>query len=96
MGHVCLEAGRQFELPAAPCQLVVLSVASEQQLQVIVEQVELRGIRCAVFYEPDDNLGWTAACTEPITGPSRRVLQRFPLWRTGEAKYCERGPPAGR
>ena len=94
VGHACLEAGRRFELPAAPCQLVVLSVTSEKQLQQVVEQVEFKGIRCAVFYEPDDHLGWTAACTEPITSTSRRVFQRLPLWREAETNLCERGPPA--
>jgi len=94
VGHVCLEAGHRFEQPQEPCRLVLLSVASEKQLQVVVEQAELSGVRCVVFYEPDDNLGWTAACTEPVTGINRRVFRRLPLWQADATNQRERGPPA--
>jgi hypothetical protein len=93
VGHACLEAGRQFEQPQAPCRLVVLSVSSAQQLQAVVEQLELIGVRCAIFYEPDDNLGLTAACTEPITGIIRRAFRRFPLWQPQASTRGERDPP---
>jgi hypothetical protein len=93
VGHACLAAGRQFEQPEQPCQLGLLSVSSEKQLQMVVEQAELRGVCCAIFDEPDDNLGWTAACTEPINGLSRRVFRRFPLWRPAETNPYGRGPP---
>ena len=71
VGHACLEAGRRFEQPDEPCQLVLLAVSSEKQLELEVERAQLRGIRWVVFREPDDNLGLTAACTEPIRGSIR-------------------------
>ena len=32
------------------------------------------------FYEPDNDLGYTALATEPITREKRRILNRYPLW----------------
>lgn len=93
VGHACLEAGHQFEQPKAPCNLILLSVSSEKQLQLVVEQAELVGIRCAVFHEPDDSLGLTAACTEPITSGIRRMFRRFPLWHSQALSESERDPP---
>lgn len=81
VGHACLEAGRQFSWPEEPCNLVVLDVASEKDLQIAVEHAHLAGIRMAVFCEPDYNLGITAACSEPLNGVHRRVFRRLPLWR---------------
>jgi hypothetical protein len=93
VGHACLEAGHRFEQPQEPCHLVLLSVDSEKELQIVVERAELSDARCVVFYEPDNNLGWTAACTEPVTGINRRVFQRLPLWRADAANQNERDPP---
>jgi hypothetical protein len=39
-------------------------------------------VKCVTFYEPDDGLGYTAACTEPINALNRRLFRRIPLWRT--------------
>ena len=85
VGHVCLEAGRRFGLPEAPCHLVLLSVPSEDHLLYAILHVEMAGIRYAVFREPDDEMGYTAACTEPLERSHRRVFRRFPLWRGGSA-----------
>jgi hypothetical protein len=94
VGHACLEAGRQFEQPDEPCHLVLLAVSSERDLQLIVEEVELTGVRWAVFREPDDNLGLTAACTEPISGSIRQVFRRLPLWEFHDSSRGKRDPPA--
>jgi hypothetical protein len=93
VGHACLEAGWQFEQPAEPCHLVVLGLSSEAHLRDAVALAEVVGIRCAVFHEPDDDLGETAACTEPISGAYRRLFRRFPLWNATMAGNCARGPP---
>ena len=94
VGHACLEAGHRFEQPDEPCHLVLLGVSSAKHLQLLVEQVELRGIRCTVFREPDNNLGLTAACTEPIRGSIRQVFRRLPLWEFHDSSRGKRGPPA--
>ena len=94
VGHACLGAGHRFEQPDEPCHLVLLAVSSEEQLQLFIEEVELTGIRCAVFHEPDDNLGLTAACTEPIRGATRRIFRRLPLWQHQDSSRGKRDPPA--
>jgi hypothetical protein len=96
VGHACLEAGWQFALPAAPCHLVVLGVVSEGHLHTVVGDAALTGVRCAVFHEPDDELGATAACSEPIAGAARRVFRRLPLWSAPTALVRARGPPVPR
>ncbi|MEP7289333.1 MAG: hypothetical protein ABI947_26575 [Chloroflexota bacterium] len=96
VGHACLEAGRQFEWSEGACNLVVLGAATLPDLQIIIEQASLAGIRMARFYEPDGDLGLTAVCTEPLTGPIRRVFRRLTLWREPLGNTSARDPPTGR
>lgn len=95
VGHVCLEAGKQFVQPQQPCYLALIGVPSKEVLLDAVALVEAAGIRCAVFYEPDEGMGYTAVCTEPITGERRRLFKRFSLWTPPEScnKPSLRGPP---
>jgi len=93
VGHACIEAGRRFAQPAEPCHLVLLSVASERHLRDAVARAELAGIRCTVFNEPDDDMGDTAACSEPVLAGDRRVFRRFPLWCAPAGAVWARGPP---
>ncbi|MCQ3929143.1 MAG: hypothetical protein DPW16_01680 [Chloroflexi bacterium] len=87
-----MEAGRRFDWPDTPCNLVVLGVANSGELQATIERVQLAEVRIALFYEPDHQLGLTAACTEPISGAFRRLFRRFPLWNVDGATSA-RGPP---
>ena len=93
VGHACIEAGRRFDQPNPSCNLGVLGVCSEEDLRFAIEAIEIAGIRCAVFYEPDEEKGYTAACTEPVTNLQRRLFRRFPLWSEDGLAQCERGPP---
>ena len=93
MGHACLEAGFRFQQPVSTCNLVLLGVANEQQLLLAVERIETAGIRCAVFNEPDDEMGYTAACSEPVTREQRRHCRKFPLWGHAGNKADARPPP---
>lgn len=93
VGHACLEAGRRFEWPQEACNLVVLGVATLSDLHTALEDAELAGIQTACFFETDGQLGLTAACTEPLTGPIRRVFRRFTLWCEPRACTSVRGPP---
>ncbi|MBI5931317.1 MAG: hypothetical protein HY862_18565 [Chloroflexi bacterium] len=80
VGHVCLEAGRVFDWYDTPSNLVLLAVATQFDLQVAIERLQLAEIRITTFHEPDFNLGMTAACTEPVVGAIRHVFRRFSLW----------------
>jgi len=81
VGHACLEAGRVFEQPGEPCNLVVLRVDSEQALREAATRCSLAGIRFVLFCEPDRGIGQSALCTEPISGSARAVFRRYELWR---------------
>ncbi|MCL4265029.1 MAG: hypothetical protein KJ069_17565 [Anaerolineae bacterium] len=95
VGHVCIEAGNRFVQPQTPCHLALIGIPSKDALLDAVAQVEVAGVQCAIFYEPDAGLGYTAVCTEPITGDKRRLFKRFSLWTP--PKSCDtpslRGPP---
>jgi hypothetical protein len=93
VGHACLEAGNRFEQPLNPCNLVVLSVPSERHLHEAVARIRFAGIECLVFYEPDEAMGYTAACTQPVRPNYRRVFKRFSLWGASSLPPEARGPP---
>ncbi len=80
VGHVCLEAGRRFAWPGRSCNLVVLGIATLADLQNAIDRVTLAGVRWALFYEPEDGLGLTAACTEPLNTLLRRLFRNYSLW----------------
>jgi hypothetical protein len=80
VGHACMEAGFKFPKPDPPVNLVLLCVDSESQLLEVLEGIRLRGIRFALFHEPDEDLGFTAACTEPLENRHRREFRNLSLW----------------
>jgi hypothetical protein len=81
VGHACLEAGARFPQSPEASHLVLLAVPFVLALCDALARLDTEGIRYAVFYEPDDDLGFTAACTEPLEEPHRRLFRRYPLWR---------------
>ena len=80
VGHACLEAGFKFQKPDEPIHLVVVSIESETQLLTALERIRLVGIELVAFHEPDDDMGFTAACTEPLSAIYRREFRDYQLW----------------
>lgn len=80
VGHACLDAGFKFQKPDEIVNLVVVGIESESRLLSILEKMSLRGIQFALFYEPDEQMGYTTACTAPLTVAHRREFRNFPLW----------------
>ena len=81
VGHACLEAGFKFRKPNETVNLVVLRVDSETHLLTTAEELSLRGIQLILFHEPDHQMGFTAACTEPLSVTYRREFRHFLLWK---------------
>ena len=81
VGHACIEAGNKFDQPSSPLFLVVLQVKNQNELMEAVERIERNGVKSTTFYEPDDDLGYTAACTEPVTGERRKLFRRYQTWK---------------
>jgi len=59
-----------------------VGIESEIRLLATLEAMSLRGIQFVLFHEPDDQMGFTAACTEPLTIAYRREFRKFPLWKS--------------
>lgn len=79
--HAVMEAAWRFPRPDAPVFLVVLAVADANSLRQAVARTDERGVRCEMFFEPDQAMGYTAACSEPVTGAGQRLFRRYPLWK---------------
>ena len=77
MGHACLEAGRRFCYQDGT-HLVVLAVPDCDRLLTALERLDRESIRYCLFDEPEDGMGFTAACMEST--PACRSLRRYPLW----------------
>lgn len=82
VGHACLEAGNRFEQPPdGQGYLIVLAVSSEDALLSAVDRMDRLGIGSALFFEPDGGLGYTAACTEPVSSDKISVFKKYSAWQ---------------
>jgi hypothetical protein len=77
--HATQESGAQFGCPEH-CHMVVCEVNGIEGLKKFCEVCGNAGIQYSLFYEPDYDLGYTSACTEPITGQERSHFRRFQLF----------------
>jgi hypothetical protein len=67
VGHACQEAGFLYGLDRKiQNNLVVLEVKNQDILLQTQEILDKKGIECTMFYEPDNDLGYTAICTQPL------------------------------
>jgi hypothetical protein len=78
--HASLEAGFSFERPAVTSSLVLLGVDNEASLKEWAAKLEYNGIRCEVFHEPDDSMGFTALASQPLVGAQREIFSTLKLW----------------
>lgn len=83
--HAAYEAGIRFGDPNRTASVVVCQVPDEEALLLALERLDRREIRSYMFHEPDIGGQATALATEPITGPRRKILARYPLWEPQEA-----------
>ena len=81
VGHACFEAGKKFDSPKESCTLILFYVGNEESLLASVERAHLAGVEMHIFYESDYPKGYTAACSQPITGNARRAFEKCKLWR---------------
>jgi len=81
--HACLEIGLKLpeeKKPSRTSFLVLLQAKSEEKLVDIQEFLSEQNIVTSLFFEPDNNLGYTALATEPIYGDRRKLFKKFKLW----------------
>lgn len=79
IGHACYEAGKKFQDNQGISSLILLSAEDEDDLKVIAEKLEERGIQYYMFFEPNNEMGYSAICTEPIT--TNRDRNFFKKWK---------------
>lgn len=79
--HAALEAGFSFQKPQNTAFLVLFSVETQEKLLKIADNLEKSGVKSVLFFEPDDNMGYSALATEPISEEKRRIFRRFRLWK---------------
>ena len=78
--HAALEAGFRFQKPDETSYLIVLEVANEQELNEAAQVIESRGIKFYKFFEPDNDMGYSALCTEAVyENRERNVFKRWKL-----------------
>lgn len=76
--HAAHNAGEAF---GAHSHLICFRAASQSELIKCSTYLDANGIQHRMFFEPDDDVGYTAICTEPIVGERRRLLRRFSLYK---------------
>lgn len=79
-GHAAFEAGQRWHEIRETCHLVLLAVPGESDLLNLARRCAERGIECVTFYEPDDGMGHTALCTQPVDLRQRGLFRRYPMW----------------
>lgn len=79
--HAALEAGFSFDRPPTTPHLVLIGVDSEDHLISTADYLGTQGIEFEMFFEPDDNTGYTSIATRPLFGDERKLLSKFKLFK---------------
>jgi hypothetical protein len=77
--HAAIQATNLF--PSSDPNLVVLEVENQADLVRASDRLKMSGIENAAFFEPDNDLGFTAAATAPLKHEQRRFLRGYRLLR---------------
>lgn len=74
--HACLQSDK----PKTVNSIVLFEVKNEDHLIKVNEYLKGRGLKTYMFFEPDDDMGYTAIATEPLRGEDRTIMSRFRMW----------------
>lgn len=81
LGHACHEAGKRTVDPNIS-SLILLSARDQEDLEHIAMKLDGKGIGFYMFHEPDNNMGFSAICTEPINDSNlRNFFSKWKLFR---------------
>lgn len=76
IGHACYEAGKSFRDNCGISNLILLSAQDEKDIKSIMRKMDRRGIEFYAFYEPDNEMGYSAICTRPVVDEKERAFFR--------------------
>lgn len=80
--HAALEAGFDAQRPGCnTTRLITLGVKSKDHLEEMSRKLDIHGIGHHMFFEPDNDMGYSALATHPIVGEDRRHFKNLKLWR---------------
>jgi len=81
IGHACHEAGKRTT-DREISSLILLSARDQEDLEDIAMKLDGKGIEFYMFYEPDNGMGYSAICTQPISDlESRNFFRKWKLFR---------------
>lgn len=81
--HACLELGKQLPYWEAHgvSNLVLLGVRDIKGLMQAAQKLDMNNIRYNIFNEPDNGMGYSAICSEPLTDQNLKDLfKNYKLW----------------
>lgn len=84
-GHATHEAALLGAPRVAP-HVCLFEVENERELIDVSRELDVQGVRHALFYEPDGDVGYTALATAPIAGADREWFFRAGYRRYGSAQ----------
>lgn len=74
--HAAHEAGERF---GAHSHMALMGINDQKELLKTAEHLDRCGIRYQMFFEPDNDTGYTAIVTEPLIGERRKPMRRYSL-----------------
>ena len=80
--HAAQEAGIAFGAHKSnlPIHVCLFEMKDEKELFKTAKYLEQNGIQYKMFHEPDDDTGYTAIATAPVTG-KKTVMKGFKFFR---------------
>lgn len=89
--HATLEAGlKDNNHYAETSSIVLIQVKNQKELLESLEHTQSLGIKCASFYEPYEDTGYTSFSTLPLREDQRINFKKYNLW--GRPIKGERSP----
>lgn len=79
--HSAIQAGAEFLSPEQIPYLITLQAKDQEHLFQIKEFLEYCNIRYYMFFEPDNNMGYSSITTEPLNKEQSKKLSNFKLWK---------------
>lgn len=61
-------------------RLAMLDVKDEDELKRYAEKASEAGLDFEVFWEPDNNTGWSALATAPISRKQGKIFKKLSMW----------------
>jgi hypothetical protein len=87
LGHACHEAGKllHHQEHKHVSSLILLSAKDEGDLLDIAARIDCAGIQFYIFHEPDNDMGYSAICTRPVSSAKERAFfQKWDLYRPAD------------